>query len=393
MDVEIKKLREPEEYKQAKINSAITFNFQIDTESDALKEHRADADTYGVFEDGKLVSQIIAYHFQMMYHGKYSRMCGIGDVCSLIGYRNRGYVRRLFHTIFDDEHKAGCLYSYLYPFSYKYYEKFGYGYGGSVIKAEIPIERLEGYKCDYDVQMYQTGDPYDPYKEVFEKFALQYTGSVERNDREWLDEFIPVKTHKFMYLFTENGVPRAFLGFRNYHNQGGSLHIDKDIAWDSPEAFRSILGFLYQLRMHNDKLVIHLPQSFPLEPMLTEQWGIKLERHAAGQSRIIDLAGALKAYPWPDETGTLSIGVRDEYFEEQCGTFRINYSSNGVEIEKYNSEPDIEMDINSLSPLLLGAYGFEDLKYYPAGKVSINKNIPVLEKVFTRKPVFVTERF
>jgi len=395
MNVEIRKLDKPEEYAQAKINSSIAFNFKIDTDSDEIRKPLPNADIYGAFEDDRMVSHIIAYHYQMMCHGKYVPLCGIGDVCTLVEFRNKGYVRKLFHTIFDAEREAGCIYSYLYPFSYQYYNKFGYGFGSSNVRAEIPVNKLGGYECNYDVTMYQSGDPYQPYQEVFEKFAKQYTGTIARNDRKWLDEYIPTKTHKSMFLFTENGVPKAFLGYRNFYNQGGDLHVERDIAWDSPEAFRNILGFLYKLRMHNDNLTILLPRSFPIETMLKEQRGSKFESYVTGQVRVIDVVSALKSYPWPEEKGILTIGVKDDYFADNNGSFCVRFGGGGVGsgVEKSDDVPDIELDIKALSPLLFGSYGFDDLLYFSPETVSINKNIPVLKKAFTRRPIFFTEPF
>ena len=403
MDVEVRKIRTPEEYAQTRINSAIVFNYEIDIKSDSIKDPVKDGDKYGIFEDGKLVSQIYSYHFQMLYHGKYVPMFGIGDVCTLVEARNKGYVRRLFHNVFDIEREAGYVFSYLYPFSNEYYGKFGYGYGNNVLNVEIPLDRLEGHKCEYDVRMYQSGDPYEPYTEVFEKYAEQYTGAILRPDRGWLDDHVPAKNRKSMFLFTENGVPKAFVGFKTDHGQGGSLHIEGNIAWDSPEAFSNILGFLYAYRMHNDKVYIRLPDSFPIEFMLKEQWGVKYERFITGQVRVIDVKKALEFYPWSEDAGEVLIGVNDDYFTDQSGVYRVifggelGFDSSKATVEKCAGDvgvkADIYLNIKALSPLMLGVYGYDDLMHLCNDSVTVNRNEALLRKVFIRRPVYITERF
>ncbi|MCL2821332.1 MAG: GNAT family N-acetyltransferase [Oscillospiraceae bacterium] len=391
MKAEIRIISTPEEFLQARINSAIAFNYQFDVEAETNKEPLPYADVYGAFVNGRLVANIYAHRYKMMCHGTYVPMCGIGEVNTLIEFRNKGYIRQLMNAVFDDIQKAGYVYSFLYPFSYKYYGMFGYGPGGSHISAEIPTERLDRYKCTYDVKLYEDGDSYQPYEEVFDKFAKQYTGQVVKNGK-WLSGYNPMKTGKSMYLFTENGVPKAFLGYENFYHKGGHLVTDGDIAWDSAEAFENIMGFIYKLRMHNDVFKVVLPDSLPVEAMLNEPWGLKLERNITGQVRLIDTAAALKLYPWGKNKGTVIIGVRDDYYKDQSGSYQINFSDT-VTVEKTSKNPDAEFDTFALSPLLMGVFGFDDLAFLPEKSVKINGNIPLLQKLFIRRPVFVTERF
>ena len=391
--MEVRLLSKPEEFEQAKINSAVAFNYTVDLDSIKDIKPDSDADSYGVFVQGQLVSHLTANNYQMMCHGGYVPMCGVGDVCSFPEHRNKGYVRHLFYALFDNLYKAGCVYSFLYPFSNRYYGKFGYGHGGCHIKAEIPLDRLKDYKCEYDVRQYRSGDSHEPYKEVFEKFASNYTGIVARNDWDSLSDYTPGKSNNILFLFTENDKPRAFLGLRNFQDQGGYLLAHRDAAWDSVDAFRNILGFLSRYRMHNNNINISLPQSFPVEVMLPEVWGVKLQRTETGQVRIIDTLRAMAAYPWADEKGELSIGVRDDYFTGQSGVYHICFGGGKTLVEKNGGAPDAEFDIRVLSPLLLGVYGFNDLEYFPPDFVNIVKNIPLLEKAFIRRPTFITEKF
>ena len=391
MDTEVRILEKPEEFAQANINGCIAFNGRLDPSED-INTPMPYSDTYGVFEDGRLVSHLIAFHYQMTCHGKYVPMCGVGGVCSLIESRNKGYIRRLFHALFNDLRAKGCMYSYLYPFSGRYYNQFGYGPGVSRVKAIIPIERLEGHTCGYDIKMYRPGDSFEPYQAVFEKFAARYSGMTARNDWKRLEDYTPEKNGKSMFLFTENGEPKAYLGYK-HKKDGNSLTAHQDVAWADTDAFRNILGFVYKLKMHYEKFIITLPQSFPIESMLTEQWGLTLERYMAGQLRIIDAAGAMKIYPWPNEKGEIVIGVEDGYFSDQCGSFRVSFGAGEAAVEKCNTAPDITLDIKALSPLLMGVYGYDDLAYLPPDWVTVNKNRALLEKAFARRPVFLTEQF
>jgi predicted acetyltransferase len=395
MKTQIRILDKPEEFVESGILGARAFNFTFDPESEDGKKPTPFADTWGAFEDGKLISQIIAFRYQMNVHGKYVPMCGIGSVCSLIEGRNKGNIRKLFAAIFDKEREAGCMYSYLYPFSFRYYDKFGYGHGFRRVAATIPIERLKGYECTYDVTMYKPGDPFGPYEAVFEKFSSGYTGMVKQNDWKKLDDYIPEKNNRSMFLLSENGIPKAFIGYKN----DGDLKTQATpwstqyAAWADADAFKNMLGFLYRLRMHNKNLVMLLPESLPIEAMLLEQRDVKLERYMSGQARVIDVKGALTNFPWPRESGELYIGVRDDYFADQCAVYQIHYGGGEACVVKSDKPADIELDIRALAPLLLGVYGYDDLAYQLKGLVAVNKNEGLLEKIFIRRPAFFTEQF
>ena len=301
----------------------------------------------------------------------------------------------LFESIFNTERKNGCVYSYLYPFSFHYYNQFGYGPGGCRVTVTIPIERLKGYECSYDVTLYKPGDPIEPYQAISEQFNSNYTGTVKLKDWSKLDDYTPEKNRKSLFLFSDKGTPKAFFGFKNEGNliAHDILHKPPYYAWTDIDAFKNILGFIYKLRMHNKNLVITLPESFPIEAMLSEQGGVKMERYVSGQVRIINVKEALSVYPWPERDGELHIGVHDDFFADNCGVYKVSFGNGSVSVSKSSGLPDIELDIKALSPLLFGVYGYGDLGYLPADWITFHKNGDLLHQAFIRRPVFINDQF
>lgn len=391
--IDIRILTTEEELRQSSRNSSIAFGFPITEDPENPPKTEPGRDMWGVFEEGKLISQICAISYQMMYHGSYVGMCGIGDVCSLVEYRNRGHIRALFEKILPANRKKGEVFSYLYPFSHAYYAKFGYSQAMSKVYVSFPPRKLAAYRCDCDIIRYEKGQDSAPYDTVFEAFAAQYTGMVKRKNWKRLDDYDPNKNTKVMYLLRKNGAPIAFIGYQPERKDEDRIMKVHDMAWVDIAAFKQLLGFINALRSHYEKISMGLPSDFQLEYMLENPYDVERKLGCSGQVRILNVQAALEKYPWPDRQGHVVIGVRDDLLEENSGTYRVEYGPAGCSVRKADCSPDLTLDIRALNPLLFGSVSFEELAYFPDDQVAVHGNERALSQAFTRRPIFITEYF
>ncbi|WP_303220159.1 GNAT family N-acetyltransferase, partial [Enterococcus asini] len=82
---------------------------------------------YGSFdEEGKLASQVMATPFQVDLFGDQHTMAGIGFVATYPEYRSQGRIDRIMKQLLADCRKEGVTLSYLAPFSYSFYRRYGY---------------------------------------------------------------------------------------------------------------------------------------------------------------------------------------------------------------------------------------------------------------------------
>lgn len=389
--MEIRKLMTSEEIHQAEIINSLVFYYPLPEDSAGKSEpNRA---VWGALEEGKVISSIFVPEYEMMYYGKYMPMFGIGGVGTRAEYRNRGYIRNIFHAIFDEMKERGYVFSYLYPFSFAYYSQFGYSLGTSTLYASIPPNLLRDFPRDCEVSLYEKGNSYTPYNEIFETFAQNYTGMVKRPDWTRLEEYTPTKNQKFLYLLKQNGAAKAYAAFSAEGAPNSSREMDVlDYAWTDLDAMRSLFGFLGSMAPHFSNVKIQLPDTFPINYMFQDLYNIERSTNPFGQVRIIDVPKALEGYPWPKEAGKICLGVKDDYFDGNSGSYTIEYGSGGVDIKKGGS-PDLELDIRALNPLLFGSASFGDVMYMDKKLFSLNHNEQELEKVFIKRPTFITERF
>ena len=81
--------------------------------------------------DAILVSDevmIVDTHFQVSFQGQTVPMAGIGYVASYPEFRGNGAASQLMTEILQENYQKETLFSYLAPFSYSFYSKFGYRY-------------------------------------------------------------------------------------------------------------------------------------------------------------------------------------------------------------------------------------------------------------------------
>jgi predicted acetyltransferase len=390
--VEIIKLTTPEQLKRSSQLSSMVFFYPMDEKQDFIPE--PGREVWAMAEGDNILSQIAVYEYRMMYHGRYLPMFGIGDVGTRMEQRRKGYIRELFHAIFAEMRGRGYALSYLYPFSNRYYSQYGYSLGVMSNIVKIPIAQLGGYSCGYDVRMYEQGDSAEPYKAAYELFAPGYTGMAKMRDWKKLEDYLPAKNKRFMYLFSKNGEPRGYLGFvaEGRGNEERVMDVT-DMAWADIETLHNILGFAGGSGAHFGFFKAALPDTLPIAAMVPEAHTLEVKLTQAGQVRVIDMRQALEGYPWPEWSGSVTIKVEDGHFAENTGAFRVTFGPDGASVEKTDSLCDLEADIRVMNLLLFGTVGFNDLAYSPYGGYTVHANRELLSKVFVKRPTFITEHF
>ncbi|MDC7218467.1 MAG: GNAT family N-acetyltransferase [Spirochaetales bacterium] len=125
---EVEKLTNPEDLKQYSNLSRYCF-FDREGWSDRMFRPESFRGTvYGCKEKGQLMSGVISHNMAFSYWGTGGiASSGIGCVVSDPAVRNEGQIREIMTGLLKDNYGDGKILSFLYPFSYRFYNKFGYG--------------------------------------------------------------------------------------------------------------------------------------------------------------------------------------------------------------------------------------------------------------------------
>ena len=107
--------------------------------------------------------------------------------------------------------------------------------------------------------------------------------------------------------------------------------------------------------------------------------------------RVIDVEKALSLTKIKGE-GMIRIAVTDAHIPQNNGCFKVLYAAGEkTQVSRTDEAPDLQMDIAAFSPLILGVYETETMRYMP----TVTSHVPLsaLAPLFYKKKNYICEYF
>ncbi|MGI5959235.1 MAG: GNAT family N-acetyltransferase [Massiliimalia sp.] len=388
-----------EERLQCEKIESTAFVYSMDTQKvlQSLEKDDPSPDVcMGYFNDQDVMTAcMVLPKFQIRYEDHWIPMTGVGGVASLPEYRFGGAIRQIFQTAFEKMRSDGTVFSALYPFSHKYYRKFGYETCQTTIEYEIPTEALSNFRYSGKVSMFQPEDSIQGFQSVFSAHFSRYHMAIQREDRHWkkiLGEN-PYKERVYSYLLGEEQDPHAYVIIAAQDSDSyGKIAQVREMAFTSPKGFSDILGFLYRLSAQYKKIRVSLPDDIPLPAVIEESYDLHTNFGNQQMTRVIDVKKALELKPhFPGAAYTVQ--VQDDMIPENNGMFKVHCSQQTVVAEKIDSavSADLTVDVGTFTQLLIGYLSLDEALFKKG--IQVHKNYEVLSKIFTKRNVFLTDFF
>ncbi len=326
-----------------------------------LSYAKEDCAVYGAFEENLLKSAIISKHYEINLFGSAQKMAGISAVASYPESRNKGFVRALLQRILADERAAGRTVSCLYPFSFAYYAKFGYGPMGEYRHVSFSPEDIRPIEGALAMV------PFDGSKRMFEDVHSLGAAWLERFDfssrskkQDHKDFAREVKDkRKRLYLSYRDGKACAVLQYNLRPTQPhASELVLETLRWTAPEGLRDLMAHLASHRGQCEKISGDIPQSVPfhlfcseprLETSVIRSWMARpLDVRAILEAKLADGASGDRALV--DEPFTFS--VEDPMLPQETASYTV--SPDGVQKKDHDGTNPLALPV--LSGLLFGGY-------------------------------------
>ena len=408
----IKKLEGKERFEAHKL-FVYCFHQRLDNiENERQKQEAETQEDWGAFDDdGKLMARIINNHYDFYLDGKAVKTGGIGGVATYPEYRETGAIREIFKALLLEAYKNGEVLSALYPFNHKFYRKFGYEVVPFRNEYKMHPNVLKDYhslvteeKCE--VRRWQAGEDVKDFLTVYNQFAPDFNLSALRTE-EMMKEHLKFEKEyvdrKFSYIFSRDGVPVAYLIFKDEFNPQAAVLKVEECAWTSRAGFNSILNFLSRFSADYGSIVLPLPKGLDLLKIIHAPNAYEIEKQAC-QHFMVRVMNVLKLFEVIRKPADcdFTIKVEDDLIKENNLTLRVLADKvevlTGVGAEAGTaagltnvSKPDIELDIRALSQLAVGCTNLDEAAL--RSDVTINGNEEMLRKVFIEKPILITESF
>ena len=409
----------PEEWKRTEELFSLAFCYPYDCDKEPLelyKEKMANPEArevaktfhkYAAFEDDDktMMSCMSAIQFPINFNGKDVVMAGIGDVSSIPAYRRRGGIRACFTEMLPDLYESGVTFSYLYPFSTYFYNKFGYGMGVKANVYELDLSRIPRYSTTGKCILAEPHNAQALLKDistVYEVWQQKYNGMVNNSllEYQFVTNSNPCKTQEFLYLYrSADGSPKGYISFHKEKQDGDQLLVCTKIVFVDSEGLMGLLELVASYAANYRSIRFTIPEDIEIEMALKElSFGAcKLEHSYTGMVRVINVEKALWLSSYCGN-GNIALRITDPYIKSNNGIFSVSYQDGkAVEIKHSPLENNINSDaiimhIDRFSEFIFQNRSAGHFLYCQEQSLTA-KDIRILEESFIRKPSFLMEHF
>lgn len=311
-----------------------------------------------------------ALRLSMPVAGRDLPMAGIAAVAVVPEARRRGVADRLMRECLELARERGDVSSLLYPFSWRYYARFGYAPCESVELVSVPPSDLPASPLRRRVRRLDRPRDETGVRAVYQAWRRGRTGPFDRGDAWWAHRVWARVPEGVVFDDGEGGVG----GYLLYEvPQDGSSHAAcfRVREWIAPDAAAraGLLGFLQALGEQFERVEMTLPagaartltsgmQRPPETGPDHRQFDHLGYLGGGAMGRIVDLGRALSSHPGAAGGGEAVVGLDldDPVFLDQSGPFDVTFGPGGARAVPGRRAPErLTLDVGRLSQVVLGA--------------------------------------
>lgn len=385
-----RKITESERHAASSIQSR-AFHFPINHDLKKPVETYRAAFTH----QGQMTACLELIDYDVWFDGQTVGMGGIGGVASLPEYRRSGHVRGLFDLVFEEMRDRGDVFSWLFPFSFEYYRKFGYEVGCCARHVTIPLAELLPLAQPGRAEQFLPGGNPEPIITIYNDFACRYNMLADRTGCQWQTrlEINPDEKLVFSYVWYDaQDRPAAYFQYRFNEKSAGPRTMEvTDIAWRTHEGLVGLLGFMGRFQGNLEKVAVTAGPDFQPELLLPEPRQLEIKIRFLGMNRVINAQKALERMAKPQGGGSAAIGVIDTMARWNDGTWQVNWDDSGCEVVPAPRAADITLSAPAFAQLVTGYLPFEQLARRQ--DVEVSGDAQALARLFPGKKIFVADFF
>ncbi|MFB5678980.1 enhanced intracellular survival protein Eis [Paenibacillus terreus] len=351
--MEIRQLRH-EDFEASTELSQYAFQYTLSpAELEEQKKKFKPEQVWGVFDSEELNAKLTLLPLQVYLHGKQFAMGGIAGVATWPEKRRGGLVSRLLKHALEQMKLSGQTVSFLHPFSFPFYRKFGWEIFIEHKKYTVPVDKFPS-KTAIEGTIKRNIRDTEQLNKVYQQYAQKFNGTLVR-DMEWWENRVLNKDTQTAVFYAENGAPE---GYVFYKVQNKELSCD-EFVYLTEQARRALWTYFANHDSMVEKGTFSFIPANDSLPYLLADPRIKQEIIPYFMGRIVDVPAFVEQFPFQSSAqgAEITLALTDTHAPWNEGIWRLSVSSQGegkLEPVRGNTEAQLQCDIAALSAMLIG---------------------------------------
>lgn len=351
----------------------------------------------GAFDaEGRLCSAMMQIPYEARFAGQTVKLLGIGGVVTDPTSRGQRGVRRLFEEGLPRLYREGYVFSALYPFSHRFYRKFGYEPAEFWRNVEIPRTALREDLARADEIVRVLPEENDQgMAAVYEAYTADKDLPVLRDAEMWkeLRKGTPWDSLKHAYVLEIAGKPAAYwIGTMHKESWHCTLWI-KEIAWTCRAGLEAIFAMLRGMN-EIETIRVRVQGGFEPRSLVMEPYDVSWKDVCDGMVRVMNVERALALLPAPALSGTLTVSVTDGQIPENNGVFSVSGDGDALSVVRDDgARTDLRCSIQGLSALVTGRQSLAAAIYDGVAELQNEEKRRFAEMLFVRRMLHMNHDF
>lgn len=321
--------------------------------------------------ESEIVGTATIFPAQMWLSGVPVKVGAVAGVTVLPEFRRQGVAAKIMEFSIVRMFAEGRVLSALFPFSPKYYRKFGYGTIGDLHAYRLNPNNLMIFMEGHQVRPFEPEDL--PMMRVMYKGQLTWRNGWFTRSNAWWDKLIDSWAN--IVVFDNDGMIEGYYAYDIKTSDRGEriMHIREFFAAED-EAYRGLIGYM-AVQNEADVIEYLAPPDTPLRHALRQPWADEAQNRGwifndlchvtpGMMGRIVNLPAALTArFYTRSMSGERTLKVSDPLIptNEEPVVFRL--VDGRAESRPANSaRVQVETDIATISQILCGYLTMADAR-------------------------------
>lgn len=369
------------------------FAFQYKLSDEALLTQKEDARSHTIFgwlENDELAGKVHIIPFSCYIHGEEIDMGGIAAVATWPEYRRQGIIKQLLYESLVEMKKQGQVISFLHPFSFAFYRKYGWEYTFNQKHYKVPIK---DFNKAWGTHGYvrRVHDNLPLLQKIYQTYAKRYNGMLARDEHRWRYHVLSEDLITVV-AYNESGEAEGYLMFQVKNR----LFTVKEIVATTLNGWKLLLEFIANHDSMVEEVKMIVPENDQLS-LLLDNPRFEQRIYPYFMARIVDVPTFLEAYPFQGhgEVLELSLAIQDDFFPENSGIYQLSCNGGNVNITRSKmteTQGDIHCSIQQLTSMLIGFK--RPLELYELGLITGKRTkIEQLERIVPSKQTYLMDFF